>query len=63
MKTVTDEDVRAAWDAFFARPKDLAHVELLTPEAVPESHITMTALRNVLETDRRRVAVAEAKTE
>lgn len=53
---VTEEDKRAAWFAFYARPSELAHVEVLTPEQTPEASITLEALARVIAEDRKRVA-------
>lgn len=59
---VTDEDVRAAWRAYFARENDALNelVPPLEPDDPLMTHlgvdITLRALRRVLENDRRRVA-------
>ena len=55
IQPVTDEDVRIAWRAFFARPTGLEHVEVLEPEQVPEPELTLDGLKRVLEADRRRI--------
>lgn len=52
---VTSEVVREAWFAFFARPEGLEHIEVLAPEQLHDSHITLAALERVIIADRLRV--------
>ena len=58
---VSDDDVRAAWDQFFARADGLEHIAVLQPEEVREPHITLTALRRVIAADRLRAAQGGGK--
>lgn len=57
---VSDADKLAAWDAYYRRPDDLAHVPIVTVEEIarrdPGTTLILDALQRVLETDRARCA-------
>lgn len=62
-RPVSDEDVRAAWDAFFARSNAELNERMppLPPDhpSIRDAQITLDALRRVLENDRRRATAAQ----
>lgn len=62
LRPVTDEDIRSAWDAFYARSNEELNERMppLPPDhpSIRDAQITLDALRRVLENDRRRVTAA-----